>query len=174
MKIETQGNVDLIRLGALIKSMPVAMLTTVDGDAALVSRPMTPLEMDANGAIWFFTDVRSAKVNQLAAINLSFVDTSEGAFVSLSGRGEIYADHEHSEHLWTSFASSWFPDGPDSAHLALLKFVPYTADYWDAPHSQMVRILAMAASVISGEPIAAGVHGKISELSPRLRHHANG
>jgi general stress protein 26 len=174
MKIETQGNVELIRLGQLIANMPVAMFTTVDGDGALVSRPMTPLEMDANGALWFFADVRSAKINQLGAVNLTFVDAAQGVYVSMSGRGEIYADHGHTEHLWTEFATSWFPDGPDSANLAMLKFLPQAADYWDAPHSQMVRVLAMAASVVLGEPVALGEHRKLTELSPRLHHVAHG
>jgi general stress protein 26 len=156
MKIETQGSVEMTRLGQLIENTPVAMLTTRDGDGALVSRPMSPLEMDANGAVWFFTDVRSTKINQLGAVNLTFVDAAKGAYVSLSGRGEIYADHAHTEKLWTEFAKCWFPDGPDSTHLALLKFVPDAADCWDASLGRMVRVLAMTTSVLTGEPIALG------------------
>jgi general stress protein 26 len=168
MNIEPQGSDELIQLGRLIEHTPVAMLTTIDGDGALVSRPMTPLRMDENGALWLFTDARSAKINQLRAVNLSFADTQQGTYVSISGRGEMYADHGHVEHLWTQFATSWFPDGPDSEHLALLKIVPDAADYWDAPQSRMVRVLAMAVSVVSGEAIATGEHGTLSELSARL------
>ena len=39
MKIEPQATPDLVRLGALIADMPVAMLTSAGDDGALVSCP---------------------------------------------------------------------------------------------------------------------------------------
>lgn len=68
------------------------MLTTLEADGALASRPMTELEMDAQGALWFFTDVQSSKVDHLRAVNLSFTDRDQGVYVSLSGHGEIDTD----------------------------------------------------------------------------------
>jgi general stress protein 26 len=68
------------------------MLTTVDAEGALASRPMTVLQMDAQGALWFFVDVKSPKVDRLRAVNLSFVDGDQSAYVSLSGHGEIDSD----------------------------------------------------------------------------------
>ena len=50
---------------------------------------MTALEMNAQGALWFFTDVQSSKVDYLRAVNLSFTDRDQGVYVSLSGRDEI-------------------------------------------------------------------------------------
>jgi len=41
------------------------MLTTIVSDGALAGRTMAPLEMDANGVLWFFTDLRPSKVNHL-------------------------------------------------------------------------------------------------------------
>ncbi|MDZ4812781.1 MAG: pyridoxamine 5'-phosphate oxidase family protein [Pseudomonadota bacterium] len=154
MKIEAQDNAEFTRIGTLIEHFSVAMLTSIDGDGALISRPMSPLKMDANCAVWLFTDVRSAKVEQLRVINLTFSDPQRAIYVSLSGHGEIYAEHGDARNLWTSFAESWFPDGPDSSSLALLKLVPDAADYWDATHRKMVRVLGMASCVVSAEPIA--------------------
>ncbi len=153
MKIEAQDNAEFTRIGTQIELFSVAMLTSIDGDGALISRPMSPLKMDASGALWLFTDVRSAKVEQLGVVNLTFSDAQRAIYVSLSGHGEIYAEHGDAEKLWTSFAESWFPDGPDSSRLALLKFVPDAADYWDATHKKMVRVLGMASCVVSGDPI---------------------
>lgn len=153
MKIEAQDNAEFTRIGALIEHFSVAMLTSIDGDGALISRPMSPLKMDANGAVWLFTDVRSAKVEQLRVVNLTFSDPQRAIYVSLSGHGEIYADHGDAENLWTPFAESWFPDGPDSSSLALLKFAPDAADYWDPTHKKMVRVLAVGHCVVSSGPI---------------------
>ena len=165
MKIETQTSADRVHLAELIAPIAVAMLTTVDANGDLQSRPMAPLALDGQGVLWFFTDLRSAKSDQLQRANLCFVDASNASYVSLSGHGALSTDRAHIEALWTAFARPWFPDGPESTNLALLKFVPHTAEYWDAPHSRMVRLLAVAASVVAGAPIAMGEHATLRDLS---------
>ena len=147
MKTEIQASADLALLCKLIENLSVAMMTHLDADGALVSRPMVPLEMDRTGALWFFTELRSTKTEHLRVVNLCFADPARVTYVSLSGRGEIHADHARIKRMWTPFDKLWFPDGPDSTNLALLKFVPDVAEYWDAPHSKMVQMFAMAVSV---------------------------
>ena len=169
MKIATQASAELTHVAKLIEDIPIAMLTTLEEDGALGSRPMTALEMDAQGALWFFTDVQSSKVDHLRAVNLSFTDRDQGAYVSLSGHGEIDTDRARIHSLWTVFAKPWFPDGPDSSNLALLKFIPDRADYWDGPSSKMVRALGMIASVIVGKPVALSEHGSHTALSASPR-----
>ena len=165
MNIETQNSPEMAELCKLIEPIPVAMLGNIDAEGALVSRPMAVLEVDAAGAVWFFVDLRSSRVEFLRVVNLSFVDAAHGTYVSLSGRGEIRSDHAQIERLWTPLAKPWFPDGPVSRNLALLKFVPHTAEYWDAPNSKMVRLFAMAASVVAGKPIGMGDHATLTDLS---------
>ena len=165
MKIETQTSAEMKELCKLIEPIPVAMLSNLDADGALVSRPMAVLQVDAAGAVWFFVDLRSSRVEFLRVVNLSFVDAARGTYVSLSGRGEIRSDRAQIQQLWTPMAKPWFPEGPDSRNLALLKFVPHTAEYWDAPHSKMVRMFAMAASVVAGKPIGMGDHATFTDLS---------
>ncbi len=165
MKIAIQTSAELTHVGKLIDNIPVAMMTNLDDDGALVSRPMTTLEMDAQGALWFFTDVQSAKVDHLRTVNLSYTDRDQGAYVSLSGHAEIDTDRARIKQLWTVIAKPWFPDGPDASNLALLKFIPNRADYWDGPSSKMVRALGMIASVIAGKPVGLGEHGSLTNLS---------
>lgn len=165
MKIDVQSSEELTRLSKLVEGMSVAMMTTVDDDDALVSRPMSPLEMDSQGAMWFFTDLRSEKIEHLRVVNLSFVDADKAIYVSISGRGEVHAEQARIDQLWTAFARPWFPEGKDSSNIALLKFVPDTAEYWDAPHSKMVRMFAMAASIVVSKPIGMGDHDRLTDLS---------
>ena len=166
MKIQTQLNSEFKPIGKLIEDIRVAMLTTPDSAGALISRPMAPLEMDADGALWFFTNKHSSKIEHLAQVNLSFVDHDHGTFVSLSGRGSMHDDRVRINALWTSFAKPWFPDGPESPDLVLLKVVPHTAEYWDAPNSKMVRLMAMAASQLAGSPVGLGEHGTAHRSTP--------
>ena len=164
MKTENQTSPEHTQLAALIEHMHIAMLTTVDEKGVLVSRPMAPLEMESDGSIWFFTDIHTAKVKQLEALNLSFTDADRGTYVSISGSGEINTDHALIARLWTPAAKPWFPDGPDSPNLCLIKVTPRVAEYWDTPHSMMVRLFAMAASVVTGKPIGLGEHDVLTLL----------
>jgi general stress protein 26 len=165
MNNATHASAELDHIAKLIKPIPIAMLTTLDAHRTLSSRPMGLLEMDWDGALWFFTDIRSTKVKHLEVANLSFTDLDRSTYVSLSGHGEVVKDRERIERLWTAFAKPWFPDGPDSPSLALLKFVPAAADYWDAPDSRMVRAFGTLASIVAGRPIGMGEHGSIPDLA---------
>lgn len=164
MKIQTQNTSQHIELGKLIEDMSVAMFTTFDDAGLLASRPMAPLEMDSDGALWFFTSRDSGKTVHLDKANLTLSNTSNGTYVSLSGHGEIHHNSDDIHRLWTVFAKPWFPDGPDSPDLALLKFIPVSAEYWDAPHSKTVRLFSMAASIVAGRPVNLGDHGLIKNL----------
>lgn len=159
MKIEIQRNAELTKISNLIENIPVAMLTSVNAEGALVSRPMKPEKMDSNGVLWFFIDWRTANTEQLQDVNLSFADSTGATYVSLSGHSEIDVDLACIKAHWTSFARPWFPEGPDSANLAMLKFVPNAAEYWDAPQGKIHRMFAMAGSVAASKASASGRHG---------------
>ena len=164
MKIHTQSTPELVKLGELIEDMSVAMLTSLNESDSMDSKPMSPLEMDTEGAIWFFTELNTSKTANLSTANLAFSDSSNGTYVSLSGRGEIHKNSEDIHRLWTVFAKPWFPDGPDSPNLALLKFIPNAAEYWDAPHSKTIRLFSIAASIVTGKPVNMGDHDIIKNI----------
>ena len=165
MKIHLQPNAELQKLATLIQPMDgVAMLTSQDADGALVSRPMAPLEIDDHGAIWFFTHRDSTKVEQLNTLNLSFSDEERSTYVSMCGHGDLELDRGHIKRLWTPLARPWFPDGIESDNLALLKFTPSAAEYWDAVDTKMVHLFATAVSVIAARPIGMGEHGRLDRL----------
>ena len=88
MKIQKQNTPEQIKLGELVEDMSVAMLTTFNDAGLLDSRPMAPLEMDSEGAVWFFTEHDSSKTSYLSTANLAFSDASNSTYVSLAGRGE--------------------------------------------------------------------------------------
>jgi general stress protein 26 len=164
MKIETQSNPELAVLSGLIEDFTVAMLTNVDATGALVSHPMTPLEMDTQGAVWFFTDSRYTRAEHLKAVNLAFADAGKATFVSLAGSAELIRDPVRIERLWTAYARPWFPTGPSDPNLSLLKFTPSSAQYWDAPNSKAVRVFAMAASIAAAKPIGLGKTETVTDL----------
>ena len=164
MNIKTQKTAELTQLAKLIEDMRFCMLTTVDEETLMVARPMAPQEMCEEGALWFLTDPHSTKMQHLQLMNLAFSDEAQGTYVSISGHGEVVTDRARIESSWTPFARPWFPDGVDSTNLALLKFVPHVAEYWDAPNSKMVRMFATAISIAAAKPIGMGEHGNLNAL----------
>lgn len=161
MKIEPQKSPNLSQLGQLLKNMSVCMLTNLNDEGALVSRPMSPHHMCKEGHIWFLTNQYSNKVKHLAALNLAFSNESDSTYVSLSGVGEIVLDQDLIKKYWSVLAKPWFPDGVNSHELSLLKFSTEVADYWDAPHCKMMRLVAMAASIVTAKPVGLGEHGHL-------------
>jgi general stress protein 26 len=131
------------QLADLIGKDRFAMLTEPGTGELLESRPMTLLEFDAQGLLWFFC--RRQADARPHPVNLAFSDEVHSTFVSIAGRAEQVDDRERIHALWTAAARPWFPDGPDSPDLALLKIVPLKVEYWDAPDSRVVRGLALAA-----------------------------
>ncbi|HJV62428.1 MAG TPA: pyridoxamine 5'-phosphate oxidase family protein [Albitalea sp.] len=165
MKIAAQRSEELTRITRLIDGMSVAMLTHPGHDGSLLARPMAPLELDEDGALWFFVDRDTEDAQLLHNVNLAFVDAAHSIFVSMSGHGEIVANRARVEAMWTPLARPWFPQGAQSGNIGLLKFVPHHIEYWDAPHSRVVRLLALAASMVTGKPVGQGEHHSMTRLA---------
>ena len=80
------------KLGDLIADVKVAMLTTLDEQGQLHSRPMQSLESGFDGALWFFTSRTSGKVLSIAhddRVNLAYSDAKTSKFVSVAGKDAI-------------------------------------------------------------------------------------
>ena len=60
-----------------IKDVRVAMLTTVEDDGSLRSRPMYTQQAEYSGELWFFTADDSEKVDEIRRerdVNLAYVE----------------------------------------------------------------------------------------------------
>jgi len=57
------------KLAELIKDIDIAMLTTVDEDGTLRSRPMSTQEVEFDGDLWFLTSDDTAKVGEISREN---------------------------------------------------------------------------------------------------------
>ena len=86
---------DIEKLKDVIDGLDTAMLTTVNAQGRLVSRPLRMQEMDEAGAMWFVTDRDSHKTEEIAAhpqVNLSFASPRDNTYVSISGKATVLFD----------------------------------------------------------------------------------
>lgn len=136
----------------LIDDIRIGMITNVDGPAGrLVSRPMAVQEVEDDGTLWFFTSETADKAQQIGShplVNVAFA--SRGSWVSLAGRAEIVEDRAKIHDLWNSAAEAWFPDGPDSPDVGLLRVDPDSAEYWDSPGGRITSVIAYAKAKVTG------------------------
>ncbi|MDF3035684.1 MAG: Pyridoxamine 5-phosphate oxidase-related, FMN-binding protein [Paucimonas sp.] len=164
MDIQTQRDEGLQKVAELISDIKFAMMTTEDESGTLRSRPMTTLQMDANGTLWFFTSVSSPKVEEMNShhdINLSYSRTDKQDYLSVSGTGEIVRDKAKMAELWTPWIKPWFPNGLDDPDLVLMKVTVTQAEYWDSPGSAVVRLYGLAKGIVTGNTDALGENKKI-------------
>jgi general stress protein 26 len=153
---------------ALVDRIKVAMLTTRGKDAALVSRPIETLQLDASGVLWFFTSHRSDKVRDIAAddrVHLAYVDIANQQFLSISGRAEISFDRAKISQLWTIGQRVFFPAGPDDADLVLLKVHVTRGHYWDGKESLPGKVLKFGRAVIQGHPQDLGTDRELHDIA---------
>ncbi|GAB3259042.1 pyridoxamine 5'-phosphate oxidase family protein [Kineosporia babensis] len=145
------------KVAEIIKDVRIAMLTTIDDDGHLVSRPMAVQQVEFDGDLWFVSDGDARKVHQIqhgARTNVSFA--SNGAWLSVAGDAEVRHDRQKLEELWNPVLEAWFPDGPDMAGIALVKIHADTAEYWDAPGSKVTTLISYVKARVKGERAEVG------------------
>jgi general stress protein 26 len=151
------------KLGDLIKGIKYAMLTTQGITGELYSRPMFTQDNDFDGTLWFFTHDPSPKSADVAAhqyVNVSY--NSGHRYVSVSGTAQIVHDRVREKFLWKPLYRTWFPEGLDDPHLALIRVDVQTAEYWDTPTSPVIQILGLAKWGLTGQPPTHGENGTLN------------
>jgi general stress protein 26 len=162
---ETDHAAQLKKLGEIMSGIKFAMLTTVEPDGALHSRPMTTQEVEFDGDIWFFTNAHSPKVwetDQHKQVNVSFADPNKNKYLSASGIAILVHDREKIEELWKPLYKTFFPKGLDDPDLALLKVSVERAEYWDSASTAIGRAISFAKAYIKKDASELGDHAKVA------------
>lgn len=149
MNVPVRQRQPLRILNQMIDSIGPGMLTSIDGRGLLISRPMTPLELDGSGDLWFFIRASSlnASASALAAdpaatypVNIAFAQPDEASYVSVTGVARLLRDPQREDRLWSPEIRIWFAQGKNDPDLALLRVEIVEADYWDARAAAMVQL----------------------------------
>lgn len=108
----------------LIREIDICMLVTRT-DGSVRGRPMSNNgEVEYDGDTWFFSARDSGKVDEIKSdprVELAYIATDQGTWVSIEGRAEIVEDDERKRALWQDDLKAWFPGGPADDGVVLLK-----------------------------------------------------
>lgn len=153
---------DTRKVAGLLKGKRLAMLTTTAPDGTLTSRPMALQEVEFDGDLWFFAERSSRKFSHVHAhpqVNVA-VATSD-TWVSLTGTATLVDDPAKAKELWNSGVEAWFPEGPDSPELVLLKVEGMSAEYWDTPGGRVATLFSFAKAKVTGQRAEVGENDRV-------------
>ena len=153
---------DTDRAWDLMKKIGFAMLVTRDGDK-LRARPMSAYLERENNAIFFLTDARRHKDEEIARnpnINLSFANASDQKYVSLTGTAVVSNDRAKIKQLFSTPAKAWW-DSAEDPNIRVLKITPDDAEFWDSP-GPVISYVKMAAAAVTGTRPDLGDNRKVT------------
>jgi general stress protein 26 len=126
-------NID--RVWDIIEKVHTGMLTTRFA-GGLRARPLDARPDREQSIIWFVTDVRAGKDDEIAAapdVCLTFVDADDKAYLSISGRASVTRDPAKAAAIWKKMDDVWWPGGAEDPNVRVLRVEPQVAELWDGP-----------------------------------------
>jgi general stress protein 26 len=146
----------------IINDSHIGMFTTINEKGALVSRPLVVQEVKDDGDMWFFTGEGTSQVAHIHAdprVNVSFGQRTE--WVSVAGTAEVVRDRDKIRELWNQAVEAWFPDGPDTPEVVLLRVDSDSAEYWTSPGGTAATVLQWVKSKVTHSRMSVGESGTV-------------
>ena len=146
----------------IINDSRIGMFTTINEKGALVSRPLAVQDVKDDGDMWFFTGVGTSQVAHIGAdprVNVSFGKGTE--WVSVAGTAEVVRDRSKIRELWNQAVEAWFPDGPDTPEVVLLRVDSDSAEYWASPGGTAATVLQWVKSKVTHSRMSVGESGTV-------------
>jgi general stress protein 26 len=127
LHIDRDGKVEQI-----IQSIQVGMLTTLQENGELRSRPMLCADIDFD-ALWFLVKESKPLIAESMsnrAVNVAFACPEKKLYASVSGIAQLVEDENLIQKLWRPEMKSWFPSGVNEPDLALLRIDVRHTEAW--------------------------------------------
>jgi general stress protein 26 len=149
------------RVWRLIDKIKVCMLATHDG-RRIRARPMRAAAREGENAIYFLTDVKGRKDEQIdrdGEVTLIFAKPDSGKFMAISGVARVLDDRFLVRDLWSSAAEAFW-EGPEDPGIRAIEVTPREAEFWEGPHG-LVASVQMVIAAASAMPPVMGDQRKV-------------
>jgi general stress protein 26 len=121
------------KIGEIIEGTQVGMLTTVQANGELRSRPMLCADYDFD-CLWFLAKESKPLIAEAIsnrAANVAFANPEKKQYASFTGLAHLVEDEKLIQKLWRPELRSWFPEGQQEPDLILLRIDIDHAEAWD-------------------------------------------
>ena len=128
-------------------------------------RPMSLLQADDAGNLWFMSASDSHKNAELAAdpqVKLFFQESTYAGFMELDAIATISRDPVKIKELWDFMLKTWFTEGEDDPRITVLQVVPKGGYYWDNKHGQAIAGAKMVVGAAIGKTLDDSIEGKLT------------
>ncbi len=155
----TEIHDDVEQLDSLLEGIDFCMLTTVDGEGRLHSRPMSTQKFKTDGTLYFLTDERSHKVDDIERdpqVLVAYAQPDDQTYLSVHGTARVYRDEALIRELWSPVYRAWWPNGRHDPDIRVLAVDVDRVDYWTSPGSKLTQLVGFAKAVVgkgSGEDL---------------------
>jgi general stress protein 26 len=166
MEKNLQNEEALKKFKKLVEEVRVCMFITNNQSDQDHTRPMSTVDVEENGTLWFYTDIRSIKVEEVTMdkqVHLTFAHPGKESYLDVRGNSSIVTDKALIKEKWSPVVKAYFPNGVDDPNLALMKVTPQSVYYWESETGKMVQFFKMAVAAVTGKPgIAESAEGKLA------------
>ena len=148
----------------LVSRSRVGMLGTLD-TGVMRFRPMSHVDIDDEGNIWFFISDDSWKADDIQRnpmVQLIYIDEADSIYLSIEGMARVTHDQKRMKELFNPFVKAWFPNGLKDSSLALLEVHPIEMEYWSNDDSKVLTYIKMLSAAITGSQPSIGEHDKLA------------
>jgi len=161
---DLSGQAAAQKIADLVKAGNSCFFCTLGMGSQLHARPMTVMEVDDGGVLWFFTEIDSLKNVELdrdPRVTLFFKEGDNGGHLKLDGNVTEVTDKATIHRLWSPKLRAWFTEGEDDPRICVLRVDPGSGEYWDNRHGSAVAGLKMLFGAITAQRVDEGVHGHL-------------
>jgi general stress protein 26 len=154
---------DIQELHKHLEGIRYTMFTT-RFEGGMRSRPMTTIETEeGSDRLLFLGNDGSELLADIATdphVNLAYADNDGAKYVSVSGTATSRDDRATVKELWNPILNAWW-DGPEDPAIRVIEVRIEAAEYWAGPGSRLVRLVGIAAAVMTGDEYDEGEHGTV-------------
>lgn len=152
------------RIWEIIEGVGICMLTTRCANGALRARPLEARPDRNDNCIYFVTDCRSAKEDEIEVdpnVGLIFIDAGAKAYVSITAHATVFQDAPKAKELWRVTDTMWWP-GPDDPNVCIVRAELLSGEIWDGPSTKVVEVFEFLKAQVTGQQPNLGENRKTS------------
>jgi general stress protein 26 len=156
----------LDELYGLIEGIEIAMLTTIEPDGSLTSRPMATQKRREGVDLWFMTSNETHKTDALRAhpqVNVAYYNQKSREWVSVSGIATLSRDRALIHEVYEKDWKAWLGDeggerdgGPDDPRILLIEIEAQEATYMKSNTPRVIALFKVMKALATGGRVELG------------------
>ena len=128
------------------------------------ARPMSILQVDEGGILWFVSPKESDKNKEIVSnpsVRLYFHGSAHSDLMYLIGEAFIHQDKSKIKEIWNPFLKTWFTEGQDDPRITIIRVHPNEGYYWDSKHGNIVATIKMVVGSALGKNMDDSIQGSL-------------